>query len=57
MLRFANKKIEGWHGIYRGSSMWMEGGVSIQGEIVPEQFQKAHDVWAQVFWRGKLFRD
>ena len=38
MLRFANKKIEGWHGIHRGSSMWVEGGVAIQGKIVPEQF-------------------
>ena len=44
MLRFADKKIEEWCGIRRGSSMWREGRVCIQGEIVPEQFQKAHGV-------------
>ena len=44
VLQFVNKKIEEWHGIHCGSSMWREGRVCIQGEIVPEQFQKAHGV-------------
>ena len=44
MLQSADKKIEEWHGIHCGSSRWREGGVYIQGEIVPEQFQKVHGV-------------
>ena len=44
MLPFGDKKIEGWCGIHCGSSRWREGGVCIQGEIVPELFQKVHGV-------------
>ena len=36
VLQFDDKKIEEWHGIRRGSSMWRGDGASIQGEIVPE---------------------
>ena len=42
--QFADKKIEEWRGIHCRSSMWMEGRVCIQGEIVPEQFQRVHGV-------------
>ena len=48
MLQFDDKKIKEWRGICRGSSMWREDGVGIQGEIVPERFQRDHGVWAQV---------
>ena len=48
VLQFDNKKIEEWHETRRGSSMWREDGVSIQGEIVPERFQRDHGIWAQV---------
>ena len=53
MLQFDDKEIEGWRGIRRGFSMWEEGVGGTQGEIVPEQFQKVHVVWAQVSERGK----
>ena len=44
VLRFGDKEIEEWCGIHHGSSMWREDGVSIQGEIVPEQFQRDHGI-------------
>ena len=47
VLQFGDKKIEEWRGIHCGSSMWREYRVGIQGEIVPEQFQRDHGVWAQ----------
>ena len=53
VLRFDDKEIEGWRGTYRGFSMWREGVSGIRGEIVPEQFQKDHVVWARVSERGK----
>ena len=43
-----DKEIEGWRGAHCGFSMWEEDVDSTRGEIVPEQFQKDHDVWAQV---------
>ena len=57
VLWFGDKEIEEWRGICRGSSMWRKDGVCIQGEIVPEQFQRGHGVWAQVSWKGKVFKD
>ena len=57
MLRFGDKEIEEWRGIHHGSSMWREDEVDIQGEIVPEQFQRDHGVWAQVSWKGRVFGD
>ena len=57
VLRFDDKKIEGWRGIRRGFSMWKEDVSGIRGEIVPERFQKDHVVWAQVSERGKEFGD
>ena len=48
VLWFGDKEIKGWCGTHRGFSMWEEGVGSTRGEIVPEQFQKDHDVWAQV---------
>ena len=48
VLRFGDKEIEGWRGTHRGFSMWKEGVGDTRGEIVPEQFQKDHGVWAQV---------
>ena len=57
MLRFDDKKIEGWRGIHHGFSMWREGVSGIRGEIVPEQFQKDHVIWARVSERGKEFGD
>ena len=57
VLRSVDKKIEGWRGIHHGFSIWVEGGVGMRGEIVPEKFQKGHDVWAQVSWKGRVFGD
>ena len=48
VLWFGDKEIKGWRGTHRGFSMWEEGVGGTRGEIVPEQFQKDHDVWAQV---------
>ena len=53
VLWFDDKEIEGWRGTHRGFSMWREGISGIRGEIVPEQFQKDHVVWARVSERGK----
>ena len=53
MLPFGDKEIEGWHGTRRGFSMWREGVGGTRGEIVPEQFQKGHVVWARVSGRDK----
>ena len=44
VLQFGNKEIEEWRGIHHGSSMWREDRVDIQGEIVPEQFQRDHGI-------------
>ena len=44
MLRFGDKRIEEWRGRHHGSSMWKEGRVCIPEEIVPERFQRGHDV-------------
>ena len=57
VLRFGDKEIEEWRGTHRGFSMWREGVSGTRGEIVPEQFQKDHVVWARVSERGKGFRD
>ena len=57
VLRFVDKKIEGWRGIRRGFSMWGEDVSGTQGEIVPERFQKDRVIWAQVSERGKGFGD
>ena len=48
VLRFGDKEIEGWRGIHHEFSMWGEGEVGTQGEIVPEQFQRGRGVWALV---------
>ena len=48
VLRFGDKEREEWRGKYRGFSMWKEDVGDTRGEIVPGQFQKDHDVWAQV---------
>ena len=53
VLPFGDKKIRGWRGIHRVFSMWMEDVSDIRGEIVPEQFQRGHVVWARVSERGK----
>ena len=53
VLQFDDKEIEGWCGTRHGFSMWEEGIGGTRGEIVPEQFQKDHVVWAQVSERGK----
>ena len=57
VLQFGDKEIEVWRGTCRGFSMWEEGVVGTRGEIVPEQFQKDHVVWAQVSERGRESRD
>ena len=44
VLWFGDKEIEEWCGIRHGFSMWREDRVGIQGEIVPEQFQRDHDI-------------
>ena len=48
VLRFDDKEIKGWRVTHRGFSMWKEDIGGTRGEIVPEQFQKNHDIWAQV---------
>ena len=48
VLQFDDKEIREWRGIHRVFSMWVEGVSDTRGEIVPEQFQKDHDIWAQV---------
>ena len=48
VLQFGDKEIEGWRGIHHEFSMWGEGEVGTQGEIVPERFQRGHGVWALV---------
>ena len=53
MLQFGDKKIGGWRGIHRVSSMWVEGVGGTQGEIVPERFQMDRVVWAQVSEMGR----
>ena len=53
VLPFGNKEIREWRGTHRVFSMWEEGVSGTQGEIVPEQFQKDHVVWAQVSGKGK----
>ena len=44
VLRFGDKRIEEWRERHHGSSMWKEGRVCILEEIVPERFQRGHDV-------------
>ena len=53
VLRFDDKKIEGWCGIRRGFSMWREDVSDTRGGIVPERFQRGRVVWARVSERGK----
>ena len=53
VLLFGNKEIREWCGTHRVFSMWEEGVSGTRGEIVPEQFQKDHVVWAQVSERGR----
>ena len=48
VLQFGDKEIEGWCGTHCGFSMWEEGVSGTRGEIVPEQFQRDHDVWGRV---------
>ena len=48
VLQFGDKEIEVWRGTHHEFSMWEEDVDSTRGEIVPEQFQKGRDVWAQV---------
>ena len=53
VLLFGDKEIREWRGTRRVFSMWEEGVSGTRGEIVPEQFQKDHVIWAQVSERGK----
>ena len=53
VLRFVDKKIEGWRGIHRVFSMWKEGVSGTRGEIVPERFQMDRVVWEQVSEMGR----
>ena len=53
MLQSDDKEIRGWRGIHRVFSMWEEDVSGTRGEIVPEQFQMDHVVWARVSEKGR----